>query len=72
MDFEISQIQVFTFIFFMQQLSGNSLDKFSKSCRVSHEESNKIGFAFFWFSTIFYEFYKIQQKPLTIWDSVLR
>jgi hypothetical protein len=37
----------------MQQLSGNSLDKFNKSCSTFHQESNKIGFAFVWF---FYDF----------------
>jgi hypothetical protein len=31
----------------MQKLSGSSLDKFNKSCRVFHQESYKIGFVFF-------------------------
>jgi hypothetical protein len=31
-----------------------------KSCRYSHKETRKIGFAFYHFSTIFYEFYKVQ------------
>jgi hypothetical protein len=43
----------FTFLFFMQKLSGNSLDKFNKSCRALHEKCNKIEFAFFRF---FYDF----------------
>jgi hypothetical protein len=30
MDFEISQILVYTFIFFMPKILGNSLDKFTK------------------------------------------
>jgi hypothetical protein len=37
----------------MQKLLGNSLDKFDKSCITIHLESNKIGFVFFRFSTIF-------------------
>jgi hypothetical protein len=31
----------------MQKLSGNSLDKFNKSCSSLHQESRKIEFAFF-------------------------
>jgi hypothetical protein len=31
----------FTFLFFMQKLSGNSLDKFNKSCSTFHQESKK-------------------------------
>jgi hypothetical protein len=31
----------------MSQISGNSLDKFNKSCSALHQESNKIDFAFF-------------------------
>jgi hypothetical protein len=37
----------------MQNLSGNSLGKNNKSSVIFHRESNKIGFAFFWF---FYDF----------------
>jgi hypothetical protein len=48
----------FTFLFFMQKLSGNSLDKFNKSCRALHEKCNKIEFAFFRF---FYDFLGILQ-----------
>jgi hypothetical protein len=39
-----------------------------KSCSVFDKKSNKISFAFFLFSTIFYEFYKNQQKANTILD----
>jgi hypothetical protein len=46
----------FTFLFFMQKLSGTSWGKNNKSCRIFHLESNKIGFAFFWF---FYDFLRI-------------
>jgi hypothetical protein len=40
-----------------------------KSCSVFHRESNKIGFAFYVFFTIFYEIYKNQQNNITIQDS---
>jgi hypothetical protein len=33
----------------MPKISGNSLDKFNKSCSALHQESNKIEFAFFRF-----------------------
>jgi hypothetical protein len=33
----------------MQKLSGASSGKNNKSSRIFHHESNKIGFAFFWF-----------------------
>jgi hypothetical protein len=39
----------FTFAFFMQKLTGISSDQNNKSCRIIHNGSNKIGFAFFWF-----------------------
>jgi hypothetical protein len=39
--------RVFTFLFFMQKLSGNSSGKNNKSCRIFHSEANKIGFALF-------------------------
>jgi hypothetical protein len=42
-----------------------------KSCRGIHPETNKIVFAFYDFSMIFYEFSKIQLKPYTIEDLVL-
>jgi hypothetical protein len=31
----------------MQKLSGTTMEMLEKSCDVFHEESNKIGFAFF-------------------------
>jgi hypothetical protein len=43
----------------MQKLSGNSLGKFNKSSRVSIQEINKIGIAFF---QIFYDFLRILQE----------
>jgi hypothetical protein len=43
----------------MQKLSGTSLGKNKKSCRIFHNKSNKIEFAFFWF---FYDFLRILQE----------
>jgi hypothetical protein len=43
-----------------------------KSCRVIHRETKKIGFAFSCFSTIFYEFYKVQQKSKHYWRSTFK
>jgi hypothetical protein len=43
----------FTFLFFMQKLSGTSSGKNNKSCGIFHRESNIIEFAFFRF---FYDF----------------
>jgi hypothetical protein len=37
----------FTFVFFMQKLSGISSGQNNKSCRTFHHEPNKISFAFF-------------------------
>jgi hypothetical protein len=45
------------------------MDMFYKSCNVFHQESNKIGFHFSNFSTIWYKFYKNQQICFTIGDS---
>jgi hypothetical protein len=39
----------FTFVFFMQKLTGISSGQNNKSCRIIHHESNKIGFTFFRF-----------------------
>jgi hypothetical protein len=50
----------------MQKLTGISSGKNNKSCRIIHPESNKIGFAFFWFFMIFYAIYKKQQNHYTI------
>jgi hypothetical protein len=55
----------------MQNLSGTSSGKNNKSCRILHNESDKIEFTFLCFSTIFYEFYKILQNSNSIWDSLL-
>jgi hypothetical protein len=43
----------FTFLFFMQKLSGNSPDKFNKTCSSLHQETSKTEFAFF---LLFYDF----------------
>jgi hypothetical protein len=37
----------FTFLFFMLKILGNKLGEYNKSCRIFHNESNKIDFAFF-------------------------
>jgi hypothetical protein len=44
----------------MQNLSGNSLDKFNKSCSALLQESNKIEFAFF--LQFLYDFLEILQE----------
>jgi hypothetical protein len=59
MDLRYHTSRFFTFLFFMSNISGNSLYKFNKSCSVLHQESNKIGFSFFQF---FYDFLEILQK----------
>jgi hypothetical protein len=41
--------KVFTFVFFMQKLTGISSGQNNKSCRIIHHESNKIGPAFLGF-----------------------
>jgi hypothetical protein len=43
----------------MQNLIGISSGQNNKSCRIIHHESNKIGFAFFWF---FYDFLRNLQE----------
>jgi hypothetical protein len=53
----------FTFLFFMQTLSGNGLNKFNKSCSALHQESSKIGVAFFRF---LYNFSRISKSPLLL------
>jgi hypothetical protein len=49
----------FTFVFFMQKLTGISSGQNNKSCRIIHHEPNKIGFAFFRF---FYDFIRNLQE----------
>jgi hypothetical protein len=51
--------RVFTFVFFIQKLTGISSVQNNKSCRIIHHESNKIGPAFFWF---FCDFLRILQE----------
>jgi hypothetical protein len=41
--------RVFTFVFFMLKLKGISSGQNNKSCSIIHNESKKIGLAFFWF-----------------------
>jgi hypothetical protein len=48
-----SRSRVFTFLFLMPKILRNSSGKNNKSCRIFHNESNKIWFAFFSF---FYDF----------------
>jgi hypothetical protein len=49
----------FTFVFFVPQILGNSLDTFNKSCSALLLESIKSEFAIFWF---FYGFLEILQE----------
>jgi hypothetical protein len=63
MDFEISRSSFFTFLFFMPKISGNSLDKFNKSCSTLYQESNKIEFAIFLF---LYDFLEILQESANV------
>jgi hypothetical protein len=51
----------------MQKLTGISSGQNNKSCRIIHNGSNKISFAFFFdFSVIFYAIYKNQEITFTI------
>jgi hypothetical protein len=56
----------------MQKLSETSSGKNNKSYKVFHHESNKIGFAFSYFSTIFYTIYKKQPKHFYYWSYQLQ
>jgi hypothetical protein len=40
--------RIFTFVFFMHKLTGISSVQNNKSCRITYNGSNKIGFTFFW------------------------
>jgi hypothetical protein len=65
----------FTFLFFMQKLTGTSSGKNNKSCGIFHNETNKLGFAFFCFfynflcnlqksgKTLHYLSYQIARRP---------
>jgi hypothetical protein len=60
--------RVFTFVFFMQTITGISSGKNNKSCRIIHNGSNKIGFEVFRF---FYDFlHNLQEsgKSLHYWS----
>jgi hypothetical protein len=52
----------FTFVFFMQKLTGISSGQNNESCGIFHHESNKIGFTFFWF---FCDFLRNLQETAT-------
>jgi hypothetical protein len=56
----------------MQKLSGNSLDKFDKSCSTLHQESKKLSLHFSDLSTIVYAFSKFQQNPKYYWRFILQ
>jgi hypothetical protein len=63
----------FTFVFFMQKLTGISSGKNNKSCRIFHHESNKIDFAFFWFLPQFStNFTSFSQSTSTIGVNLLQ
>jgi hypothetical protein len=61
----------FTFLFFMQKLSGTSSGKNNKSCRIFTTNPITLSLHFSDSSTIFYGFYKILQNNNTIWDPLL-
>jgi hypothetical protein len=48
------------FEFLIQKLHRKTLYMFPRKDRFLYQEPNKIGFAFFWFSTIFNNFSKVQ------------
>jgi hypothetical protein len=56
----------------MHNLSRKSVDMLYKSCRVFHQESNKIGLVFVYFSMILYRFNKFHQICYNIEDAILR
>jgi hypothetical protein len=51
----------------MPKISGNSLDKFNKSCNALHQESKKIEFAIFRFFNDFLEILQESAKWLYYW-----
>jgi hypothetical protein len=56
----------------MQTLSEKSMSVLCKSCRIFHNKSKKLGLYFSVFSTIFYEFYKIQHLHIDLVETDLR
>jgi hypothetical protein len=62
----------FTFVLFVQKLSGISSCKNNKSCRIFHHESKKMVLRFSDFSTIFYAIYKKQESHFTIGVTLLQ
>jgi hypothetical protein len=61
--------RVFTFLFFMQKLSGISSGPNNKSCSIIHHESNKTGFAFFRFLYDFLRNLQVLGNPFYYWSS---
>jgi hypothetical protein len=62
----------FSFVFFMQNLSGTTIDMLYESCSVSHQESNKTGFAFFCFFYDFLRIFQVSAKIKTLFKIPLR
>jgi hypothetical protein len=52
----------------MQKLSATSSGKNNKSCGIFHHESNKIGFAFFWFFYYFLRNLQESAEALYYWS----
>jgi hypothetical protein len=48
----------------MPKILGNNSGKNNKSCRIFHNESNKIGIAFLWFLYDFLRIFKVSEKAL--------
>jgi hypothetical protein len=59
----------FTFLFFMQKLSGNSFGKNNKSYSTFHQESNKISFALLWFVYDFLRNLQVSAKGQTLFKN---
>jgi hypothetical protein len=60
--------RVFTFVFFTQKLTGISSGQNNKSCRIIHNGSKKIGFAFFRFFCDFLRNLQETVKSLHYWS----
>jgi hypothetical protein len=59
-----SRSRVFTFLFFLPKILGNSFGKNNNSCRIFYIKSNKSGFAFFWFFYNFLRIFKVSAKAI--------
>jgi hypothetical protein len=55
----------------MQQLSRQSINKFTEVVLFFTRNPTKLGLHFYEFSTILYGFSKIRPKSFTMWDSIL-